>query len=74
MYRKEDAEFLTQGVVPFALARCEKFIPQLVAGYYDKVSQTWAGRKDSRVNCMANNWESGRASFSFCMASCTACR
>ena len=46
MHRGESAEFLNQGATPFALAACEKFIPQLVAGHYDKANQTWAGGKD----------------------------
>lgn len=46
MVNVETAEFLQNGAVPFALAKCERFIPQPVAGQYNEVSQVWEGGKD----------------------------
>jgi len=42
----EKAGFLYEGAVPFALASCEKFNIQPVAGHYDEVQQVWQGNRD----------------------------
>lgn len=39
-------EFMRQGVVPFALASCERFNVHPVSGHYNEQMQIWEGDKD----------------------------